>query len=224
MIVYMIMIVFNFSSGTVWTVHTSSTIVVKQQMANAVECISASNLIVVFTGEVQHSIQIFLLQQVCMFKICKRIQPGQNPFSCMRKITLSRSLLSNISKALFTTVYRFRYWHTSFVCSQDALHVSSTHRLHMHGNTLTLLCIPRTIRDFHAHLYVPWAIRDLLASIVLPKGRIDYIRPLGRIGFSCIYTSLGPYRINMHLYVPRELWQANMAWYFLQISSATRAV
>ena len=140
-----------------------------------------------------------------------------NPFSCMRKITLSRSLLSNISKALFTTVYRFRYWHTSFVCLQDALHVSSTHRLHMHGNTLTLLCIPRTIRDFHAHLYVPWAIRDLLASIVLPKGRIDYIRPLGRIGFACIYTSLGPYKICMHLYVPRELQQANMAWYFLQI-------
>ena len=104
-----IMIVFNFPSGTVWTVRTSSTIVVKQQMANAVEFISASNLIVVFTRDVQHSIQIFLLQQVCMFKICKRIQLGQNPFSCMRKITLSRSLLSNISKALFTTVYRFRY-------------------------------------------------------------------------------------------------------------------
>ena len=42
------------------------------------------------------------------------------------------------------------------------------------------------------HLYVPWAIQDLHASI----------RPLGRIGFSGIYTSLGPYRIYMHLYVP----------------------
>ena len=53
---------------------------------------------------------------------------------------------------------------------------------------------------------------------------IDSICPLGHIGFSCIYTSLGPYRIYMHLYVPRELQQANMAWYVLQISSATRAV
>ena len=80
--------------------------------------------------------------------------------------------------------------------------VSCTHRLHMHGNTLTLLYIPRTIQDFHAHLYVPCAIQDFHASLVLPKGRIDYIRPLGHIGFSCIYTSLGPYRIYMHLYVP----------------------
>ena len=94
------------------------------------------------------------------------------------------------------------YWYTSFVCSQDALHVSCTHRLHMHGNTLTLLYIPRTIQDFHAHLYVPCAIQDFHASLVLPKGRIDYIRPLGHIGFSCIYTSLRPYRIYMHLYVP----------------------
>lgn len=71
MIVYMIMIVFNFSSGTVWTVHTSSTIVVKQQMANAVECISASNLIVVFTGEVQHSIQIFCYNRFACSKYAK---------------------------------------------------------------------------------------------------------------------------------------------------------
>ena len=42
----------------------------------------------------------------------------------------------------------------------------------------------------------------LHASIVLPKGCIDYIRPLGHIGISCIYTSLGPYRICMHLYAP----------------------
>ena len=74
----------------------------------------------------------------------------------------------------------------------------------MHGNTLTLLYIPRTIQDFHAHLYVPCAIQDFHASIVLPKGRIDYIRPLGHIGFSCIYTSLGPYRIYMYLYILYE--------------------
>ena len=49
--------------------------------------------------------------------------------------------------------------------------VSCTHRLHMHGNTLTLLYIPGTIQDSHAHLYVPCAIQDFHASIVLPKGR-----------------------------------------------------
>ena len=32
-----------------------------------------------------------------------------------------------------------------------------------------------------------------LASLVLPKGRIDSIRPLGHIGFTCIYTSLGSF-------------------------------
>ena len=37
-----------------------------------------------------------------------------------------------------------------------------------------------------------WAIQDFHASI----------RPLGHTGFSCIYTSLGPYRIFMHLYAP----------------------
>ena len=117
------------------------------------------------------------------------------PKPCLlRKITLSWSLLLNISKTLLTT------------------------------HALTLLFIPRTIQDFHAHLYAPCAIQDFHASIVLPKGCIDYIRPLGHIGFSCIYTSLGPYRIYMHLYVPRELQEANMAWYFLQISSSTRAV
>ena len=63
----------------------------------------------------------------------------------------------------------------------------------------------------NAYLYVPWAVQDVHASIVLPKGHIDSICPLGHIGFSCIYTSLGPYRIYMHLYVPRELQQANMA-------------
>ena len=89
-------------------VHTSFTIVVKWQMANAVKSIFARNLIVVFTRGVQHSIQIFCYDRfVYMFKICKRIQPGQNPVSCMRKITLSQSLLLNISKTLFTTVYRF---------------------------------------------------------------------------------------------------------------------
>ena len=85
-----------------------------------------------------------------------------------------------------------------------------------HFNTITgFACIS---------IYVPWAVQDVHASIELPKGHIDSICPLGHIGFSCIYTSLGPYRIYMHLYVPRELQQANMAWYFLQISFATRAV
>ena len=51
------------------------------------------------------------------------------------------------------------------MCSQDALRVSCTHRLHMHDNTLTLY-IPRTIQDFHAHLYVLWAIQDFYVSIV----------------------------------------------------------
>ena len=97
------------------------------------------------------------------------------------------------------------------MCSQDALCVSCTHRLHMHGNTLTLY-IPRTIQDFHAHLYVLWAIQDFYVSIVLPKGRIDYIRPLGHIGFSCIYsTSLGPYRMFMHPYVPWAVWDLHAA-------------
>merc|ERR1712032_871003 len=43
---------------------------------------------------------------------------------------------------------------------------------------------PRTIQDFHAHLYVPCAVQDFHASI----------RPLGHIGFTCIYTSLGSFR------------------------------
>ena len=72
------------------TVHTSFTIVVKWQMANAVKFMFACNLIVVFTRGVQYSIQIFCFNRfVYMFKICKRIQPGQNPVSCMRKFTLS---------------------------------------------------------------------------------------------------------------------------------------
>ena len=50
--------------------------------------------------------------------------------------------------------------------------VSCTHRLHMHGNTLTLLYIPRTIQDFHAHLYVPCAIQDFHTSIVLPYSKV----------------------------------------------------
>ena len=105
-------------------------------------------------------------------------------------------------------------------CSSCIMHAQIT----QYTCTATLWHIPRTIQDFHAHLYVPWAIQDLHGFIVLPKGRIDYIRPLGHIWFSCIYTSLGPYKICMHLYVPRELQEANMAWYFLQISSSTRAV
>ena len=134
-------------------------------------------IVVVFTRGVQHFIHIFCYNRfVHMFKICKRIQPGQNSVSCMRKITHSWSLLLYISNPLFITVYRF-FWDTSFVCLQDALHVSCTHRLHMHGNTLTLLYIPRAIQDSHAHLYVPCAIQDFHASIVLPKGRIDYIPP-----------------------------------------------
>ena len=45
------------------------------------------------------------------------------------------------------------------------------------------------------HLYVPWDIQDYHASIC----------PLGHIGFSCIYMSLGTYRIFMHLYVPWDI-------------------
>ena len=56
---------------------------------------------------------------------------------------------------------------------------------------------PKTIQDFHAYIYGPWAIQDFHVSIVLPKGHIDYICPLGHIGYSCI-TFLGPYRIFMH--------------------------
>ena len=135
------------------TVHTSFTIVVKWQMANAVKSIFARNLIVVFTRGVQHSIQIFCYDRfVYMFKICKRIQPGQNPVSCMRKITLSRSLLLNISKTLFTTVYRF------LIETQ-------------------VLCVHKMLFMYHA--------------------RTEYTCTATLWHF---YTSLGQYRIFMHIY------------------------
>ena len=71
-------------------------------------------------------------------------------------------------------------------------------RLHFHGICLNcsfvqyllqifietqVLCVRsqfRAIRDFHAYLYVPWEIQDVHAPlVVLPKGRIESIRPLG---------------------------------------------
>ena len=54
----------------------------------------------------------------------------------------------------------------------------------------------------YMHLYVPWAIKDLRASIC----------PMGNTGFTCIYMSLGQYGIYMFLYCPREVLQANMVW------------
>ena len=88
------------------------------QMANG-KCskIYVCNLIVVvFTRGVQHFIQIFCYNRfVHMFKICKRIQPGQNSVSCMRKITHSWSLLLYISNPLFITVYRF-FVETQVLC------------------------------------------------------------------------------------------------------------
>ena len=54
------------------------------------------------------------------------------------------------------------------------------------------MCLQYCPKDVQT-TYVPWAIQDFHASIV---------RPLGRIGYSCIHTSLGPYRIYMQLYVP----------------------
>ena len=54
--------------------------------------------------------------------------------------------------------------------------------------SMRLQYCPRDVQT----IYVPWAIQDFHASI----------RPLGHIGFTCIYTPLGPYRIFMHLYVP----------------------
>ena len=76
----------------------------------------ASLIVVVFTRGVQHFIQIFCYNRfVYMFKICKRIQPGQNSVSCMRKITHSWSLLLYISNPLFITVYRF-FVETQVLC------------------------------------------------------------------------------------------------------------
>ena len=83
-------------------------------------------------------------------------------------------------------------------------------------------------------MYVPWAIQDVHASIILPKGHIDSIRPLGHIGFLCICTSLGPYRIYMHLYscpslvvpnteelISRPFLGENRFWWVLQNRMST---
>ena len=130
---------------------------------------------VVFTRGVQHSIQIFCYNRFVYIHICKRIQPGQNPVNCMRKITLSWSLLLNISKTLFTTVYRF------FIETQ-------------------VLCV-------HKMLFMYHACTDYTCTATLWHfyKSLGQYRILGHIGFSCIYTSLGPYRIYMHLYSIRPL-------------------
>ena len=55
-----------------------------------------------------------------------------------------------------------------------------------HFNTITgFACI--SIRPLGS------TVQDVHASIVLPKGHIDSICPLGHTGFPCIYTSLGSF-------------------------------
>ena len=86
------------------------------------------------------------------------------------KIEVMLNFLENISTTSLCVFTR---------CSSCIMHAQITHARQHFDTSLRQYRIFMHIAIYI--LYVPWAIQDLPAFIVLPKGRIDYIRPLGHI-------------------------------------------